>query len=351
MKRYQIEILSPVHIGSGNKISPIEYVLDNRFHRIDMDSLFRDSRFPVDKFIEKAKSSLYLGTYFPDIAKQHKIYSLDVSRQLLIEKKIGEVLEFIKSGGSVYLPGTSIKGAIRTAILYYAIKHTNELKEFTRRYLAKLAVKGGNRRHADDKLEERFFGKITHDFMKTLIVSDSNLLPPNHLKLQLIKVLSTNIANNLQQKLELLAETLKIGSKFEIGIKIDDFYFTEEAKELGFGDKKIYLDNLPQICNEYSRDLIEYELKFFKEYRQEDMVSFYENLHIDKGFLLRLSWGSGWHSMSVARLFQEEPIFGELRRRFRLGKRYNLPIFPKSRKVAVDDKIYPMGWIKLEEVK
>lgn len=356
IKKYKVEIISPVHIGSGDKISPIEYILEDKFYRINMDSLFEDKDFPREEFIEKAKTQIYLGDFYSQ-AKKHKSYYLEICEELKRRKIIKEVLEFIKSGGKVFIPGSSLKGAIRTAIIYYAIKNKEEIHSFVKNELIKLSKKGGDRKRADDRIDEKFFGKTTHDFMKGLIVSDSNLFYTDVLKLQLVKVLSVNVANKLQQKLDLLVEALKIGSKFEISIKIDDFYFREEVKELGFSNKKEYLENLPKICNEYAKELIEYEMKFFKKYGNwyKDLIEFYEDLKEEDGFLLRISWGTGWHSMSIARLFQEESFFFELRKKFKLGKRKNPPyffnIFPKTRKVVVDDKIYPLGWIKLEEVK
>lgn len=347
-RKYIIEVLSPLHIGNGNKISPMEYILDDQFHRIDMDSLFKDERFPVDEFIQSVKEFFYLGNFYPDIARQHKKYSLEISQELKKEKKIKEVYEFIKSGGRVYIPGSSIKGAIRTAILYYAIKNDREIFDFVKDHLLKLSIKGGDRRKADDKIEEKFFGRTTHDFMKGLIITDSNLLPPSCLKLQLVRVLSVNVANKLTPKLGLLAETVKLGNKFEISIKIDDFYF--EAEELGFKNKKEFVDNLPQILMEYSKDLIDYEIKFFEKYGLEEIVTFYEDLRPDDDILLRISWGSGWHTMSIARIFHEEPFFWELRKKFNLGRK-GVKIFPKSRKIVFDDKLYPLGWIKLGEIK
>lgn len=352
-RRYKLTVLSPLHIGSGNKISPIEYVIDGRLYRIDMNSLFKDKNFPIDEFIEKAKDFLYLGNFYPDTVKKHAKYSIEISNELKRNRRTKEVLEFIKSGGRVYIPGSSIKGAIRTAILYYAIKNDKRLYNFSKNHLLELSVKGEDRdrKRADDEIENEFFGRTTHDFMKSMIISDSNLTTPDSLKLQLIRVLSVNVANKLQQKLELLAETLKIDSKFEISIKIDDFYFKEEARELGFSNKREYLDNLSQICNEYSKELIEYEIDFFRKFGgYNDIVRFYESLRKSDDFLLRISWGSGWHSMSIAKIFQEEPFFMELRKRFRLGRK-GVKIFPKSRKVVVDDRIYPLGWIKLEEIK
>ncbi|MCD6474474.1 MAG: type III-A CRISPR-associated RAMP protein Csm5 [Thermoplasmata archaeon] len=128
--KYKIETLSPIHIGSGEKISPMEYVMDNKFNRIDMDELFRDKEFNVNGFIEDTRlNSFYLGDKYGNIAKRHVMYSLDISKDALdhIMSKKSEILEFIKTGGKPYIPGSSIKGAIRTAIMWYALKNDEEL--------------------------------------------------------------------------------------------------------------------------------------------------------------------------------------------------------------------------------
>ena len=42
---YQIEVLTPVHVGNGRQILPPEYVLDSearKIVRVDLDSLFRE---------------------------------------------------------------------------------------------------------------------------------------------------------------------------------------------------------------------------------------------------------------------------------------------------------------------
>ena len=34
-RQYEIEVISPVHIGSGVTISPIEYVVEDKFYRVE----------------------------------------------------------------------------------------------------------------------------------------------------------------------------------------------------------------------------------------------------------------------------------------------------------------------------
>lgn len=69
--------------------------------------------------------------------------------------------------------------------------------------------------------------------------------------------------------------------------------------------------------------------------------------------LLRAGWGSGWHGMTVARLFPE--LLEDIRDAFRLG-RANVAEFPKTRKLALmaDDQkhqLQPFGWILARPIK
>ncbi|MCW3142248.1 MAG: type III-A CRISPR-associated RAMP protein Csm5, partial [Methanophagales archaeon] len=134
--KYEIEVISPVHVGSGGGISPIEYVLEDKFYRADMDGLFADERFESDRFIEDAKvGALYLGRFDSELAKEHVRYALDISQptrtnlQGLIGKRSSEVREFIKTKDDAYIPGSSVKGAIRTAILWWVLKNDRQLLE------------------------------------------------------------------------------------------------------------------------------------------------------------------------------------------------------------------------------
>ncbi|MCM8826476.1 MAG: hypothetical protein NC904_03045 [Candidatus Omnitrophica bacterium] len=66
--KIKLKILTAVHIGSGQEISPIEYIFyDDKFIRIDMDGLFTDPEFkPLqEKFINSAKFQRYIGDLLP----------------------------------------------------------------------------------------------------------------------------------------------------------------------------------------------------------------------------------------------------------------------------------------------
>jgi len=51
--KYELEVLSPLHVGSGDLITPLEYVVvDDKFYRVDMSAVFRDEEFNVEAFME-----------------------------------------------------------------------------------------------------------------------------------------------------------------------------------------------------------------------------------------------------------------------------------------------------------
>ena len=362
--RYRLEVLSPIHIGNGLEISPMEYVVDDSgFYRVDMDSLFRDKDFNIDDFIKNTElDSFYLGEFYGGIAKRHKRYVLEVSDSAKNSMRVRktEVREFIKTGGGVYIPGSSIKGAIRTAFLWSLLNDESDIRYDAERYIRSILsrkIKKPDRRFVDNEIEKNVFGRDpTHDFFKALKISDTNILPYNSLNIDDVHILTTRRYGYGWKNFNIILETLDVGRVFNIDISMDR-YFMKESFSNSFVES---LEDLNVICNEFSRDFIDYELEFFNEYNidkgLDNIIKFYEDLKKENGVLLHISWGSGWHGMTIGRLFDEDIIWG-LRRLYNLGRRRNPPDFlkpfPKTRKLVFDNgkPIYPLGWIKLEEIE
>ncbi len=401
--KYKVEVLSPVHVGSGYEISPMEYVIDNKFYRVDMDSLFRDETFNTDDFIENAKfGAFYLGKFYREVAKKHKKYVVEMtdSAKHSLENKKTEVREYIKTGGRIYIPGSSIKGSIRTAILWHILKENAEMYSLLEEYLEKLIngdIRQPKRKYVANKIEETVFGKDpNHDLLKALMVSDTTTASFDTLSIEDVHILSTKRYGYQWKGFTILLEALSVGALFEMDIKKDSF-FTNGApgQELGFDDKSQYLDNLKDICNSYARDFIEYELQFLRRYDDgnlNEVIRFYEELgkglKIENGLFLHISWGAGWHGMTIGGgVLIDENIMEELRIIYGMGKiihsecggkviedrrnkgklfctkckrgsldREDIEIvkpFPKTRKFVFENgkPKYPLGWIRLEEIK
>ena len=356
--RYRLEVLSPIHIGNGLEISPMEYVVDDSgFYRVDMDSLFRDKDFSIDDFIKNTElDSFYLGEFYGGIAKRHKRYVLEVSDSAKNSMRIkkNEVREFIKTGGGVYIPGSSIKGAIRTAFLWSLLKDDDGWLSKVK-YLEEIArgFKKVNKNKVDDKIEQEVFGKDPkYDFFKLLRVSDSNILPYSSLSVNKVRILTKKF-DDIWKRFDILLETINVGTNFELDISIDRSLMDADI----FSNVPVRsLDDLGVVCSQFSLDLIDYELDFFKSCNVggilDNVNRFYRTLReIRGGILLRISWGSGWHSMTIGRIL-DGILIDMLRRRYGLGRK-GVPVFPKTRKLIFggDKPIYPLGWIKLEEIE
>lgn len=363
--KYEIEVISPVHIGSGGAISPIEYVVEDKLYRADMDKIFEDKRFDTNRFIEGAKGgALYLGEFIPELAKEHVRYALDISQstrtnlQGLIGSSSSEVREFIKTKDDAYIPGSSIKGAIRTAILWWVLKNDRDKFHRAENYLKSL-VRSRNRvdkRWVDDEIEKFVFGgDPTHDILKALHISDTTAVSTEKLRIEEVRTLTTAMQGHNWKGFYTFVEALKLGIKLDLEINIDEFLLKgDAARELHFENKQELIREIPKMCDEFAKELIKEEISFFEKYNKpkelDKVLEFYERVRETRegdSFLLHLAWGSGWHGMTVGRLL-ESNLLRDLRRKFRLGKA-GVTEFPKTRRIVFEEgePRYPLGWVKL----
>jgi len=364
--KYELEVISPVHIGSGGTISPIEYVVEDNFYRVDMDGLFEDDGFDTEGFIEDAKAgAFYIGRFDSKHAKEHVRYALDISQsartklQELIDSRSSEVREHIKTNDFVYIPGSSIKGAIRTAILWGVLKNDPDKFNRAKRHLENL-IRSNDRvdkKRVADRIEKEVFGRDpTHDLLKALQVSDTNAVAAKSLKVEEVRTLTTTPQGHNWKGFYTYVEAMKTGTKLDLELKNDKFLLEgDAARELHFGSKQSILREIPKICNDFTDRFIEAEINFYRQYnapRELDKVlEFYETareIRRSDAFLLHLAWGSGWHGMTVGRLLDQHLLSG-IRRKFRLGKN-RVPEFPKTRRLVFENgkPRYPLGWLKLE---
>ncbi|MCX7974432.1 MAG: type III-A CRISPR-associated RAMP protein Csm5 [Candidatus Aminicenantes bacterium] len=321
--KIRIRILTPVHIGSGEDISPMEYLVDREkglFHRLNMDSLFRDEKFQPyrERFIKEASHSRYIGQIVSDhsILKRHILYTLSISaeaRQQILTNPTN-VKAFIKSAGRVYIPGSSLKGSILSALLYYVIKEnypslTDQQKSNIQEILK--FRKKENRQDYESFLNIAFSWIAPHSrvekkkFAPWLDISDSNLDSPE----SCLQISLARVRGALSKKeLPILYESLKEDRVFEAEIK---------SRETPITEKKI----LEIVHNFYLRVA-----------RKDEVGHPIRNKWLSEQYLLRIGQGSTAFSTSLLLLSEE------------LGLRYFVSP-PRTRK-RIGDYI-PMGFVQL----
>ena len=171
LKRYKMNLttLSPVFIGGGNfsDLSQLQYVLSGSELKILDESKFMKflkNTNLLDKFINYVSTPQYnknnkpisptlsnwINQNFPK--KDLDIYSRIDEVEIESRRNLNYVRSFIKtSNGRPYIPGSSIKGAIKTAMLSHLIKND-----------------GLEQKKAEDFLKEQ---------MKFIQISDTKSLP------------------------------------------------------------------------------------------------------------------------------------------------------------------------------
>jgi CRISPR-associated protein Csm5 len=386
MTEYEISVQSPVHIGSGDQLDSMDFVVHNgRASVIDFDKVLSELK-------NKGESPLVLHDEIERFGKNFDFGKFlyrkginveNVSKYTLpCEGTPSRMTTFIKNAfGIPLMPGSSIKGAIRTALTWYFLKNENmgsEAERALRRVLGELnritdrsarirASRGWERRIGQELENLIFYGKEEdpkYDINKAMTVTDASLESVDLLELALCRIFTVTRENRLVPKpFDIFVEAIKPSTHVGTAkISLDSYFLEEKLLELGFNrNQVITLRKFPHICNEFSKNLIEYELDFFDKYELPELVQFYENLldsfpETDDEFLLRLGFGIGWISTTIGLLLGSKPdLLKDIRREFWLGRRrnqpYYVPEFPKTRNIIVDGERpnYPMGWIKLRE--
>lgn len=270
MKIY-IKTLTPVHIGTGKEIEKFEYQInDGKFSRINFSKLSEllMERFP-EKFTEwiikvsneeNTSNILSLPVIKKQIADNEKIDNeINKSIQYKLKSIINpnkKVREHTKTGdNSLYLPGTSIKGSIRTALFSYALKKIDKdaKKKIIEHLTGKLNAARENIRDKEkikksicDYIENEIFycgfektelngnKKIIfsdekYDLMKCIHISDSNSLNSEEYgEISNLKMFKLNQTNG---RPIVYSESISINSYLEFDIRID-VEFILKAKEL-----------------------------------------------------------------------------------------------------------------------
>lgn len=314
-----LETLTPVHVGSGETIEPYEYVISDKFYRINLEKFIvslsdkdRETFLKISSenmtltrdFIRKKADLSFVTEYTTNVTGDVKeIYETkmsDPNNQLSIQT-------FIKTNNKPFIPGSSIKGAIRTALLYSMVE-----KPLT----------------STEEIEKAVFkySNPQNDPFRILKISDSSQISFNDMLVYKVKTY-TKKDKFIESGYNLIIEATN-ADYIDKSIQItNEIYIDNELKKYtDFID--INFKDIIDSCNEFYSTVIQNELKF---YSNEEAVYIYEKLanlskHLDKkSFIMRLGWGSGFDSITInlAKATKE---------------------YKKSRRLIYSQ--FPLGWVK-----
>ncbi|MDR3222230.1 MAG: type III-A CRISPR-associated RAMP protein Csm5 [Methanobrevibacter sp.] len=370
----KIQTLTPVHIGSGKTYNSSEYFdtkakskgeVVNIIRRISFDKYYlnlSDER--KDEFINSiADSKFKLKDFDSKINREFRRYE-SINRSGVIPD---EIVEHLKTMDEMYVPGSSLKGAIKTALLYQTIskEDVSNIRSLIRR-----DGRGIDRRSYTDFVNGFFSSNrggraAQYDISKFLQISDSTTLKnPQIYTLISIMAQSDEMDGFKEYKrhqttVSTYLET--IPNKKLLESKISTNYNSKTYRSLKMNKEKeemIDIDNIKKAIYNFSKDFIEYEIEFLDKYSYSDLdknipskiIKFYKKLNEINSLeapILKIGSGSGFMATTIGiKIKQFNPqLFEEIRKLLR-GKNYPYE-FPKSRKI-IKEKTMPLGWVRLK---
>jgi CRISPR-associated protein Csm5 len=280
---------------------------------------------------------------------------------------------FIRNGfDKVIIPGSSIKGALRTAVAYKVLKDkkqnqpaafNNEVATVVARKLNQYQSIKDRRERADFKksffkeLTEEIFGDEPHcDLFRSIRVSDTIAIDREPRE-ETIKVVCINSANTayfakrpsgaeiILQDYECLPEQ----TRATFSITLDRSIMKQWAQDLKKALPFTTIEELLQIATEFAQDQWAFESRFLSAASSGINIvllrRFYQGSRLVS---LRLGWGTGMLGTTIDLLLDNG-----LRQGIRnIMTPRGVDPAPKSRRTIIRDgsPSLPLGWVSLESV-
>lgn len=367
MSLVKITTLTPIHIGNGNFLqNNTDFVAyksanDSYFSIIDpqkvLDLIGIEHIADWVLAIENKRNVIELVKQYDKYAHPRNYAKRIITNYAHGIKSPDTLKECIHNGmGNPYIPGSSIKGAIRTAILSSLAK--GKPLEFK--------IKGKNGKISAKSIEADFFGKDPNcDVFRFLQIGDAYFEKESEIATRMIN-LNIRKQENLQDRSKSqLVEAIGAENTALFQLKIANEYYSwvksKWNKEGMVGSLPKDMESLPllfQAINGHTRILVKSEIKYWNELSgkgyngAEDYLSTLEfisdeirNCQNGKECVLRIGHGSGWRFITGAWsecLNNFKEIIAASRPN---NNRYTQYDFPKSRRIDEDGDV--LGFVKL----
>jgi len=360
--RMRVKVLSPVHVGNGEKISRLEFLVEKgrlkvyKFDRITST---------IERIANpQLKNNAYLwfktskNLSLEEFLRNFKLtlepnYELEINGSL---NPSSQVEEFIKTLEGPYIPGSELKGSIRhlIACAWFMDKPDLVAEKVKQLLNSGRAKDQREQNNVEGELERLVFyprgeRDAKFDVLKVLSVPDSQPLPYQSLRVEVPKLIGSN-------KTLFPCEALKEGVEFEMDININKNAYRgletqRKLPEIGkhFSDENAFWSFLVECSRKFYSKLLDEEIKFFQN-RQQDIAKHLEKLknHLNTGgVLLRLGKHEGILSTTLLLIVKDKDkaLFDKLFKTTQNGAREQTN---KTRRVNPQGLTF--GWLLLERL-
>ena len=345
---FKVECLSPVHIGSGDElVRGIDFYTSEGFTEVlDPDRVLKTFG-AFEGFAENIRRGVGIGEFLKGRAVQaaacrrYHVPGAIEAHSLRAAIRCGD--------GRPLIPGSSIKGALRTLLLAgwsgEGAPHSGRRPPPVRDALWTVGYSG---KTSSRRLEEAVFhfsgeglraNDPKTDLLRTLTVSDAMFAAGS---LQVISALALGTTRNTLTA----AEALERGAGALVSLRAGDEFL--DAR-LPFPNKLPDLQTLASWSHLQARHLLDGDLEFFKARNEDPIVGRLEELLAEvehaaaSAIILRLGWGTGWRTMTGDLLTPDE----RSRVMRRVGKTRKVIIEGHSSRGRPSDAL---GWVRIEPV-
>jgi len=405
--------LTPVHIGCGERYAPIDYAIEQgQFKVKDVRRFFEAHRDNPQYALDAVASGLKVGDDFiryslpfhgsiaaPPVPRQKPAPrgpqgrgggrgpgpKVDAKMAKLMRQaerahpapppppprpaqqdRGGEVAAFVKDPfDRFYLPASSVKGAIRTALACVLSEHidpSRAVREATRDFHGRPP----RAERAGGELNRHLFGEVIEDCMKAFVLRDSVPLAPDGFAITPVRVMNvTHQGFEEKRGMNIVLESLMPAeAAIELPFYLDTWrlqHDTALSRAVQGAGVRLLRDPTALVAalRQHGQALARLEANFYREQQQEASARFFEELAEHDAPCMPLGYGTGWHTKTVGRMLRPRDIetirqtFGQ-DRHGKPNKRMGTPgvaLFPKTRKWARGAAGWqPMGWLRAELV-
>lgn len=353
--KYEATVLSPLHIGSGDSLDRNHCFVDkDRMWVIDPQRLAGHPGVAVDELVRELEHSRRdLG----EILRRLDVDPADVSRYAVdcSQRPTSGVSLAVKSAfDQPYLPGSSLKGAIRTVLAakrseepaHWAAAQSalraslNQAKRTIHRSRDRDAARERAKTEIAEKVEALYFGDEPNvDLLRGLRIGDSSPMGVDLLTVAKVRTLSCTSQGGYNWKpwSTYIESFLPGDTCFEGRVTIDEYLFSEigvpisPSEELGFQpEDEDLVRGLAKHCQYFAKQHMHGEARFYEYCGFQPVVDWYRWLEkryqeeTTEGerkvvFLLQVGWGTGRTAKTLPQL-QGTVLMDDLRQILNLGK-------------------------------
>ncbi|MEM4397186.1 MAG: type III-A CRISPR-associated RAMP protein Csm5 [Candidatus Woesearchaeota archaeon] len=365
--KLKIKVLSPIHIGNGLEYYPSNVIIqEGHLIKVNMSKLYNNlndnlkNEFEEYMMSDSPKKELrtFLKQYnIREFSKEYKLKyyakpenNNSNSNQNKNPNQIYRNIKYLESmkdsKNNFYIPGSSLKGAIRTAIIYKRLKEMNNYK----RYLKNLNEK--------QEKEIVFHGR-------ELIISDSSSTNIAAMRQENnIGMVKKNNDNNKVKGIKNFCETIEPNQELEAFLTIieKEEQNMEPLKEEQKNIDRLTFEELKKAIFEFTNDYLDFLSEKVKNYQKLPLqVQELKNINTENEPLLCIGRFKGYFANSVGLIYKRDfNSYNQILLKIPSPnkKKHDPKTFPISLNIFYDvennqEKMILPGWIKLkfEEIK